>query len=251
MSPRPWYTSFFDDVYLRIFEPELGPARTSAEVDGVLALGGLAAGARVLDVACGQGRHAIELASRGFEVTGLDLSGVLLEHARRRADAAGVRVTWRESDMREPQGEAEFDAAINLYSSFGYLEDSAEDQRALDAVARALVPGGVVVQEIAHRDAEIRDLRPADVHELEDGLLLVERRTLDLRSSRMKVDYTLIEGDRVVLRRRHVLRLYSLPELEELHARAGLHVEAVYGGLDGGELELDDPAVVLVSRRGG
>lgn len=247
----PWYADFFDDLYLRIFDPELDAARTAGEVDGVVALGRLAPRVRVLDVACGQGRHAIELAARGYQVTGVDRSAVLLDHARRRADAAGVHVEWRAMDMREPAGRGRFDAAINLFSSFGYLEDDAEDQRALDAIATALVPGGVLVQEIGHRDAQIRDLRPADVHQLDGGLVLVEQRRLDLRSSRLTVDYVVLQDDRVVARRRHRLRLYALTELRAMHARAGLHVESVYGGLDGVELDLDDAYVVLVSRRTG
>ena len=193
----------------------------------------------------------MELASRGYAVTGVDLSPTLLDHARHRARAAHVEVTWQEHDMREPAGHGAFDAAINLFNAFGYLEADAEDQRALDAIATALAPGGVLIQEVGHRDAQIRDFRPADVHDLDDRLALVEQRHLDLRSSRMRVDYLLLEDDRVAVRRSHELRLYGLSELQAMHARAGLHVEAVYGGLDGGELELDDPYVVLCSRRAG
>ena len=246
-----WYRGFFDEQYLRIFEPELDRARTSDEVDGVITMAGLQPGMSVLDVACGQGRHAVDLARRGFIVTGLDLSPVLLRRARTAAAAAGVDVTWREQDMREPI-DGRFDAAINLFNAFGYLENETEDLRALQAVSTALVAGGVFVQEFGNREAQIRDFHPSDVHRFDDGLMLIEERRLELRRSRLHVRYTFLEAEGTVSgSRTHVLRLYSLTELIALHESAGLHVEAVYGGLDGDELRLDDPYVALRSRKRG
>lgn len=243
-----WFEGFFDDVYLRVFEPELSPGRTREEVDGVLALADVPAGARVLDVACGQGRHAVELAARGFDVTGIDLSAPLLERARRRAADAGVSVTWIEQDMRAP-ARGPFDLAVNLFNAFGYLEDEYQDQRVLDAVATALRPGGVFVQEVGNREAQIRDPRTADLHRIDEHLTLVEERDIDLRGSLLRVDYTYLEDDRVTRRRHHVLRLYTLTELVAMHAAAGLRVEVVSGDWAGAPLGLDDFFVVLRSRR--
>lgn len=245
-----WFQTFFDDTYLRVFEPELGPGRTREEVDGVLSLAEPPVGARVLDVACGQGRHAVEFARRGYDVTGVDLSAALLDRARLRADEAGVTVRWCEQDMREPV-EGDFDLAVNLFNAFGYLESDADDQRALDAVAASLRPGGVFVQEVGNREAQIRDTRPADVHRIDERLVLIEEREIDLRSSRLRVDYTYVEGDRVVDRRHHLLRLYTLTELEAMHEAAGLQVEVIRGGWDGEDLGPDDFFVVLRSRRVG
>ena len=246
----PWFTTFFDDAYLRVFEPELGPGRTGEEVDGVLDLADAPSDARVLDLACGQGRHAVEFARRGHEVTGVDLSTTLLSHARQRAAEAGVEVTWLHQDMRVPV-DGDYDLAVNLFNAFGYLESEHEDQRVLDTVAAALRPGGVFIQEISNREAQIRDPRSAEVHRIDERLTLIEEREIDLRSSRLRVDYTYVEGDRVTGRRHHVLRLYTLTELVAMHEAAGLHVEVVRGGWDGSALALDDFYVVLRSRRTG
>jgi SAM-dependent methyltransferase len=245
-----WYRDFFDDDYLRVFERELGPERTEDDVEGIIELAGLRPGMRVLDLACGHGRHAIGLARGGLTVAGLDLSPVLVARARKAAARADVEVTWHEQDMRVPVGHGRFDAAVNLFNAFGYLEDEAEDRRALDAVAVALVDDGVFLQEFGNREAQIRDFRPADVHRFDDGLTLIEERELDLRRSRLHVRYQFLEADGTVSgSRSHALRLYSLTELVALHESAGLHVEAVFGGLDGDELDLDDPFVVLRSRK--
>lgn len=244
----PWFTTFFDETYLRVFGPELGSGRTRDEVDGVLDLAGTEPGARVLDLACGQGRHAVEFARRGHRVTGVDLSAPLLARARERADEAGVGVTWLHQDMRAPV-EGPYDLAVNLFNAFGYLETEDEDGRALEAVATALRPGGVFVQEVGNREAQIRDPRTADVHRIDEQLTLIEEREFDLRSSRLRVDYTYVEDERITGRRHHVLRLYTLTELMAMHEAAGLQVEAVRGGWDGAELELDDAFVVIRSRR--
>ena len=96
MSETAWFESFFGEDYLEIYRDVFPAERTAAEVDGVVSLLGLGAGARVLDLACGHGRHAISLAKRGFDVTGYDLSEVFLERARADAEAppsAGFRAT--------------------------------------------------------------------------------------------------------------------------------------------------------------
>ncbi|MHC4730002.1 MAG: SAM-dependent methyltransferase, partial [Planctomycetota bacterium] len=99
--------------------------QTPEEVDGLVALLGLAPGAHVLDLGCGPGRHSLELRRRGFSVTGVDLHAPYLEQARRE----DAEVEWVHGDMREFCREGVFDAAVNLYSSFGYFEDQEDDRR--------------------------------------------------------------------------------------------------------------------------
>jgi len=113
----PWYQRFFNEDYFRIYGPRLSPDRTAGEVDGIVELLGLPAGAKILDLCCGHRRHAIPLAERGYQMTGLDLSEVFLRHAREAAEARGVEVRWVRSDMRDVPFEAEFDAVLNLFTA--------------------------------------------------------------------------------------------------------------------------------------
>ena len=248
MDERPWYSDFFDDDYLRIFLPVLPDERTAAEVNAVVELLGLEPGAALLDLCCGQGRHAVPLAQLGYRVTGLDRSRRLLDLAAGR----GQRVSLVQADMRRlPFADASFAAVLNLFNAFGYLEDDDQDELVLHEVARVLAPGGRFLQELANREALVRGWHDSEVVRTDGGLVVLQERTLDLRASRELTSYTLLHPDGRRTSLAHAIRLYSLTELEAMLGRAGLALLAVYGDLDGGLLELDSSFVVTLSGRAG
>jgi SAM-dependent methyltransferase len=127
MREPDWFQSFFGADYFEIYRDAFPPEGTARDVEGIVARLGLDAGARVLDLACGHGRHAIPLAERGFAVTGYDSSEPFLEQARASAAARGVAVHWLRGDMRALPFAAEFDAAINVFTAFGYFDDPEDD----------------------------------------------------------------------------------------------------------------------------
>lgn len=250
---RPeWWQEFFSADYLRIFGDEFTEDRGADEAEAALELLGgpeaLTPGALLMDLACGQGRHAVPLAAGGHRVVGVDRSAVLLDHGRRAAASAQVEVGWVQGDLRAlPFAAGGFDAVVHLWNSFGYFDD-AGNQRTLDEVARCLRPGGVVLQEVANRDALVHSFSPADVWRTDDGLLVVEEHHLDLRAGREEIRYTLVEGDHHRELRTSV-RLYTVPELGRMYDRAGLTLETISAGLEGGEPGLDDPLLALRGRR--
>jgi SAM-dependent methyltransferase len=249
LDERPWYSGFFDDDYLRVFGPVLPEERTAAEVDGVVTQLGLGPGACLLDLCCGPGRHAVPLARLGFRVTGLDLSRRLLAEA---AAGHGEPVGLVAADMRRlPFADASFDAVLNLFHAFGYLEDETQDELVLAEVARVLVPGGRFLLEVANREALVRGWHDSDVTRHDDGLVVLQERTLDLRSSRDLVRYTLLHPDGRRTSHDTSIRLYTLTELAAMLDRAGLELLAVSGDLDGGPLELDSSFVVALNGRAG
>jgi SAM-dependent methyltransferase len=143
-----WWQTFFDEQYLKLYEPTLTAERTEREVQGIISALDLKSRARVLDLCCGQGRHAVRLAQEGYRVTGLDLSSHLLAAARQAAEAAGVELALVQGDMREIPFRAKFDAIVNLFTAFGYFDADEENARVLHGVARALKPGGKFLIDI-------------------------------------------------------------------------------------------------------
>jgi SAM-dependent methyltransferase len=141
-NPR-WYEGFFGVDSLLVARTVEDTERTRLRVDLVVERLGLEPASRVLDLACGHGRRAVELARRGFAVTGLDPSEPSPPAlARERAGEAGVDLELVAGDMRELPRREEFDAVLNLWTAFGHLVEEADGARTLAALAAALRPGG-------------------------------------------------------------------------------------------------------------
>ncbi len=242
-----WWRSWFGPDYLALYDPILSE-RAPGEVDQLETLLGLNPPTRVLDLACGQGRHAIELARRGYDVSGLDLSPYLLGVAARRAADAGVKVRWIEGDMRRPPREDGFDLVINLFTSLGYFEDDADNQAVLEGAARSLVTGGRFVLEVLNGDQKIRTLLEREWFTVGAATILDEQR-LDRARRRLSVRRTVVR-DGTSLTQDHSIRLYSGSELERGLRSAGFtHVE-LYGGWDREPATPRSVRLLAVARRG-
>src|SRR6185436_12837492 len=136
-----WWKDFFGGLVVDFWRAAMTPEITRAEADFLWGSLRLAPGMRVLDVPCGDGRLALELAQRGCRVTGVDISPEFLAAAKASADERGLDVLWRQSDMRNLPFNGEFDAAYCAGSSFGFFDDEG-NAAFLAAAARTLVPGG-------------------------------------------------------------------------------------------------------------
>ena len=247
MADAAWYRTFFDEDYLRRYGPHFTAEGTERQVDGIIDLLGYEPPARILDLACGHGRHAIPLAGRGYQVTGFDLSGVFLEQARADARNAGVDVEFVQGDMRELPFEAEFDAVINIFTAFGYLESDEEDQKAVACIARALQPGGIFLLETIHRDNLIGRFSENFVERHDDGLVVVHKHTFDLEQSRLVDEILQIEPDGTRTELSNRVRSYTIPEYRKMFEAAGLELVSVYGGLTGDPLTLSSRRLVLMA----
>lgn len=131
-----WWNDFFDADYIRVYERQ--DELAEPEADFVRKTLGLRRGQRVLDVCCGYGRHARPLAQAGLQVTGFDLSRYFLRKARRDARKAKLPINWVEGDVREMAFEPIFDAAINMFTSFGFFPTEEENFQLIRRSARAL-----------------------------------------------------------------------------------------------------------------
>jgi SAM-dependent methyltransferase len=250
MSSHDWPVAFFDDDYLRIYRAMITPGMTAGEVDFLDAALALPAGGEVLDVACGYGRHAIGLARRGYRVTGVDFNPRYLAAAEDDATAAGTTARWVMADMRALPFEREFDGAYSYFTSFGYFSDE-ENERVLAGVARALRPGGRFLLDVPNRDWILTHPQQRAWNPLEDGSLLMEETTLDLRRSQVinrQIHVAPQSGARIT--KEHTLRAYTCAELESLCARHGLLVREVWGGVDRSEYATGSRRLILLAERG-
>jgi SAM-dependent methyltransferase len=247
-SRLEWWATFFDSQYLKEYEPIFSLERDRRDVARVIELLGLPSGVRLLDVPCGQGRHAHLLAEAGYDVDALDYSTHLLARARRRG--TGPRLRYTRGDMRQlpARWTERFDAVLNLFTSFGFFADPADDQRVIEEFARVLAPGGTLVWHGGSRDGVMARFLPSDWWQTSDGTMIGQRRSFDPLSGVLTVESTW-EGKRGRGHREHRIRLYTATRLAELCAAEGLIVEEAYDGWRDRPLQRRSSEMLLVARK--
>jgi len=244
-----WYENFFDDWYLKYWMNWITAEHTTEDVDAAERFLGLGPGAKVLDLCCGQGRHVHEFFRRGYEAVGADLSETLLAEARRLAEAEGLDVEFVRSDMREISFEGEFDAVTNFYTAFGYFEKDEENQAVLDAVGRALKPGGRFLLDYPCLEGRMAGWKTQRWIEFEDGTVLlhgIEHNVFD-QTIRNTALYITAENERH--RTGFTLRHYYGRELRACFEKAGMDVAAVYGDKSGKALANTDSRVIVIGQK--
>ena len=243
----PW-EQVFDEDYLYFYADRLAAEPSERETEQIVALLDLAPGAAVLDAPCGHGRIANRLAARGFRVVGLDSNPDFLALARRDAAEAGVDVEYVHGDLRELPWSAQFDAALNWYTSFGYFDDH-DNARVLAEYRRALKPGGRLLLEQINRDSLLRQIpagssRLVALSERGDDLMIY-RVHFDLLEGRSRTERITVRAGRV-RRVRFSLAQRTLPELSASLREAGFERITVYG--PGGEpLRPDSRRMLIVA----
>jgi SAM-dependent methyltransferase len=242
-----WWNVYFDDLYLRMFEAILTPDRTAQEVAGVMTMLNLRQGAHILDLCCGQGRHAVLLGRAGYHLTGLDRSAYLLECARQAAGEAGVDLQLVRGDMRWLPWRDRFDACLNLFTAFGYFENETENQQVLHQVYNSLKPGGLFFLDVSNRDYYLLRLWPRSWQRHGQAIILEETR-FEALTGHFVTTFTWLAGKNEESLT-HSVRYYTAPELSNMLRAAGLVPLAVYGDFDGRAFDLDSKRLIIVAQK--
>ncbi len=246
-----WYKTAFRYDYLRVY-PHRNDEEARRQVDFLLDTMDIPPPCDILDLGCGDGRHSLELTRRGYRVTGLDLSEELLERARARTADEGLDVTFIQGDMRDPPRVSAFDLVVNFFTSFGYFREDGENARVLDAISRALRPGGRFLMDYLNRAYVISTLVPADSRKME-GMEVEQHRWITGDPSKAGAHVRInkqvrIREDDVERSYGESVRMYTLEELYAMMDRSGLKVTQTYGDFDGRPVSGDAPRNILIGR---
>ncbi|HEY6507734.1 MAG TPA: methyltransferase domain-containing protein, partial [Vicinamibacterales bacterium] len=225
---KPWFEEIFDEDYLRTL-PFVSAEQTLKESSFIEAALVPVAGAEILDVGCGYGRHAIELGHRGFKLTGLDLSLPLLMRAADDAQRRAVSVNFVHADMREMAFDRQFDGAYSLMTSFGFFDEDA-NLRVAEGVAKALKPGGRFLLDVINRDYVVGDL-PTRIWWEGVGCVVLEEVDFNFHTSRIMTRRSVVFEDGRQLEQEMSVRAYSLHEVGRLLRQAGFRVIDISGSL--------------------
>lgn len=225
-------------------ERRFAEART--EVGLAVALLELDPPAAMLDLACGPGRHLLELARRGYRVTGVDATAPLLETAASLARTEGLDIELVHEDMRRFRRDDAFDAVLSMATSFGYCEDPDDDRRVLENIRSSLRDDGALLMELMAKEVVARTLKGREWREEEGILLLTEQRVRD--------DWTWADNRLILLadggRQEFILshRLYSAAELTALLKTTGFASTRIFGDLAGAPYDAAATRLVALAR---
>jgi SAM-dependent methyltransferase len=246
MKPE-WYESFFTALALDFWQAAVPAASTVDEVDFLIRELGVSPPERLLDLPSGLGRHALVLARRGYEVTGIDLSSYAIASTQQQAKGRGLPVTFLHGDMRHPPPGGPYDGAFCFGNSFGYL--SRDDAgRFARHILTALRPGRRwAIDTGAVAESLLRDL-PAQ-RTLEAGGVTYEVQSrYDAESKRLLQSCALVRnGEREFAEISYTV--YTVAELHELLVNVGFKLLGSYGSLDGQPFEPGDRRLFLVAQR--
>jgi len=233
------------DDYLFAYQDDLTDGRSDAEVASLVKLLNLDSPMKILDLACGFGRHTNRLAALGHSITGVDYMPGFLALAREKAAEMGVQVDYRQGDMRQISFYEEFDRVLLLFTSFGYFIDD-ENERVIKNMASALKPGGYLLFDIQNRDTLLKDLPPADVIE-KDGDLLINRFSFDVLTGRF-YNRRIIIRNGIRKDKPFSIRLYNAAEVRNLLNGAGL-VDYKLLGEDHQPLSARSRRIVIIAQK--
>jgi SAM-dependent methyltransferase len=230
-----WYETAFRKQYLDLYYHR-DDAAAQAEAGFAARALGVAGGSRILDVACGAGRHARALRAQGHRVVGVDLSRDLLRSA---ADVTRVR-----ADMRALPFHGAFDAASSFFTSFGYFDD-ADNRRTMLSIAGSIRRGGAFFLDFLNAVAVATQLVPESEDVRNGRTFRIRRRIEDGRV----VKDVVVEEEGLTMSYSESVRLYHHHDLVQLLRDAGLQPLAAYGDFDGRDFTTDAPRCILVARK--
>ncbi|MEK9671926.1 MAG: methyltransferase domain-containing protein [Rhodospirillaceae bacterium] len=235
--PADWWRSLFNAIYLKTDgDVTENVEATRQEIDAVTTASEISKDKRILDLCCGQGRHTLELARRGFKhVTGVDRSRYLIRLARRRARAQKLEVHFKEGDARKfSLPDNAFDAVLIMGNSFGYFEREEDDLSVLTAVRRVMVSSGTLVMDVTDGDWMRSHYEPRSWEWIDGDQLVCRERSLASDRKRLISREVVIHAEKgVIADQFYAERLYSANGLRELLEAAGFRDIAFHDELTG------------------
>ncbi len=220
---------------------------TSEQVEKIIKLLDLNRGDNILDLCCGVGRHSLEFAKKGYEVTGVDLTERYIEEAKSKAEEEDLDIEFAVADMKEFEREETYDAAINFFSSFGYFKDESDNTRVMENVHSSLKDGGKFLIDVMGRKVMTREFTEKREGRLDDGYFIEERK--------IKGDWELLENRWTLITKGDVkkgtfyIKIYSAEELKEMLENSGFASIDLYGDLDKSDYGEDAERLIAVARK--
>lgn len=245
---KKWFHEFFEQDYFRKTLEQIDTSidKSVPQVEFLIDVLELSLDHRILDLCCGYGRHAINLARSGYNVTGFDLCERVLKLARQKSQRENLKTHLVRGDIRSLPFRREFDRIYNLFS-FGYFEDDYEVLRVLEGAASRLKPKGRLLVDAINGPRILRDFIESAREEEAERYILQER-TYDRETRRLRSEWTFIYKDTGEISKHSVIeRLCSVNDLVSMIDSVGLETLNIYGDFDKTEYSEDSSRIIVVA----
>jgi SAM-dependent methyltransferase len=238
-----WYESWFDSPYYHILYKDRDHDEAELFIKKLIDHLGLQTNSKVIDLGCGKGRHSLFLAENRMDVLGIDLSEQSINEAK---ESSQENLKFKVGDMRDPLGQNQFDAVFNLFTSFGYFDDSKDDLSVISNVADSLRLGGIFVQDFLNKNWVENTLIPLQTVNRHDIEFQIERK---------------IEGNHVIKSIKFEdggkeynftedVKLLDLNDFKEMYQKSGLDIQNIYGDYNLSEyIAESSPRLIIVSKK--
>ncbi len=241
--PEKWYRNWFNSPYYHILYNVHNDADARFFINNLCTFLQPDADAKILDVACGRGRHSVYLNSQGFDVTGIDLSEANIQYA---GQFANEHLKFHIHDMREVLYLNYFDLALNLFTSFGYFDTERDHLNALTAVRKGLKPRGRLVIDYFNSEHIVRNLKPQE-HKTIEGIHFNINKSV--RQSKV-IKHIEIDDHGTFSTYQEEVSLFSLADFRQLFELSGLELEAHFGDYSLNPFNADSERLILIAHKG-
>jgi SAM-dependent methyltransferase len=239
-----WYRQWFaDELYMHLYaHRDVDEAHIA--VDLFQQVTDLPKNAIVLDLACGTGRHAFELARRGYRVLAADLSPTLLAVAKRKTQKYATTLRLFRADMRQLPLHTACDAVVQLFTAFGYFASDEENAAVLAEVRESLRPGGWYMLDFLNADELRHSLLPYSKQQF-DGIVVEQFRSIDHGRVEKRIVVHSAGEQREF---RESVRLFTLPDFQRMFRQAGFSDPLVFGTYAGAAFSASSPRCIMFAR---
>ena len=219
---KEWFKDWFNTSYYHTLYKHRDESEAHRFIDHLCAYLKVKKGSKILDLACGKGRHALHLAKKGFQTTGVDLSEESINKAK---EHAIENANFEVHDMRKTFIEKEFDYVFNLFTSFGYFEADEENLKVLKAAAANLKSEGIFVLDFLNVKKVIPNLI-ANEDKTIDGINFIINRTFN---GKQIIKEILVNDGHQKHQFKEVVSALELVALEKMANSSGLHIINIFG----------------------
>lgn len=258
---KEWWETTFNKKYTTTYADATPSELTIKQVDFLLKNLKLKPGAKILDLACGFGRHSIELAKKGYNVTGVDFSNYLIKLAVEEAKKQNINATFIQKDIRKIYFKGKFDAAINMFTSFGYFKNEEDHALAVKKFSQSLKVKGrllidlnnsirTILSILKESKVEKKTKLLTNMHKekLSNGLVLTTVNQFDHKTMRWNMKRSWKKEGKMKSYCTSI-RLFFLPEINNLLKNNGLRIQKTWGDFDGRPFNFNSRRLIILAEK--